>query len=422
MTATSPKLVSEATADDPFALASPARSSEEFIAALREEMHRHPLWTCRLLRACSAGHLVLEDWRYIFSQYSLYSGHFTRFIAAAMAKCPSDYFRSRLSENLWEEGGKELPEERHAQLFRDFLNDGLSIDIEQIRIDPFTEHFVQQYLGHCLTEGPAFVSAFLALGTEATVARLYGFFYEGLLRIGLTAEQLRFFAVHMACDDAHAETLLELVRSYADEPGWTMAVREGMHRALDLRLAFFENLYEGLGHRRLAGVVEGIQGRRPLGPPQIKRGDIFLPGDGHGRLMYANTIDRLNVHFTVERVPFPAEVLDPRLVRIAPGSCNERHKHAHESLFFVISGRGQVRIGDAAVDVQAGDMAFVPRWVLHQTENLGDEEMVLLAVTDYGLTGKAFIGDYDRTARRKRGLDEAVAISDPGDAQGPAWK
>jgi hypothetical protein len=32
--------------------------------------------------------------------------------------------------------------------------------------------------------------------------------------------------------------------------------------------------------------------------------------------------------------------------------------------------------------------------------------MVILAITDHGLTGKAFIGDYDRTARmRKNALE-----------------
>jgi quercetin dioxygenase-like cupin family protein len=272
---------------------------------------------------------------------------------------------------------------------------------------------VQQYLANCLTEAPAYVSAFLALGTEATVGRLYGFFYEGLIRIGLTSSQLRFFSIHMACDDAHAETLVELMRSYAGEPGWRLAVREGMRRALDLRLVFFDSLYQALGHRRLAGVLEGIQSKRSLAPAEIAPEDILLPRDGRGRLVYANTIDRLNVDFTVERVPFSAQVLDPRLVRIAPGSCNERHKHAHESLFFVIAGSGRVRVGESDVAVEAGDMAFVPRWALHQTENLGDEEMVLLAVTDYGLTAKAFIGDYDRTARMKRIAVEPVALAEP---------
>lgn len=397
-----PKSVSESTVSR-FAVVTDDDTSpvDTFVTGLREAMHEHPMWTCRLLRASAAGHLTLGDWRYVFAQYSHYSGQFTRFIAAAIANCPSDYFRSRLSENLWEEGGMRSPEERHAQLFRDFLEQGLQIDPQRVRLDPHTEHFVQQYLTHCLTGNPAFVSAFLALGTEATVARLYRIFSDGLMRVGLQGSQLRFFAIHMACDDAHAQTLVELMLSYADQPGWRLAVQQGMQRALDLRLGFFEGLFDGIRHRRLQGILEGIQTRRPAIP---EAGDqpSTLPRGGHGQLIYANNVERLNVDFTVERVPFGAEVLDPRLVRIPPGRCNERHKHAHESLFFVVAGRGRVRIGDRYVPVQAGDLAFVPRWVLHQAENQGDDQMVLLAITDYGLTGKAFIGDYDRTARLVR--------------------
>jgi hypothetical protein len=44
--------------------------------------------------------------------------------------------------------------------------------------------------------------------------------------------------------------------------------------------------------------------------------------------------------------------------------------------------------------------------VLHQTENHSAGEMVILAITDHGLTGKAFIGDYDRTARLKKQAPE----------------
>jgi len=94
------------------------------------------------------------------------------------------------------------------------------------------------------------------------------------------------------------------------------------------------------------------------------------------------------------------ETLDPRVVRIPPGRCNERHKHAHESFFYVISGRGRVRVGDSLFEIGAGDMAFVPRWALHQTENTGAEEMVIIAVTDYNLAAKACVGEYYDSAHR----------------------
>ena len=115
--------------------------------------------------------------------------------------------------------------------------------------------------------------------------------------------------------------------------------------------------------------------------------------------MYSNKVEHLNIEFSVKRVDFGAEVFDVRLVTIAPHRNTEHHRHAHESLLTVTSGKGQVLVDDFRVDVGPGDSVFVPRWAMHQTQNTGDESMELLAVTDYGLTRHAFLGDHLRTTR-----------------------
>jgi len=116
--------------------------------------------------------------------------------------------------------------------------------------------------------------------------------------------------------------------------------------------------------------------------------------------MYRNHNARLGIDFTVSRFAFPGtEAIDPRVLRVAPGAANERHRHAHESLFVVLSGEGSVCIGDDWVPVRRGQVVFVPRWGFHQTRNDSvDEELVILAVTDFGLTS-AVLGDYDRRTR-----------------------
>jgi mannose-6-phosphate isomerase-like protein (cupin superfamily) len=68
-----------------------------------------------------------------------------------------------------------------------------------------------------------------------------------------------------------------------------------------------------------------------------------------------------------------------------------------------VAGAGRVVVDERAVPARAGDVVFVPRWAMHQTQNIGSEEMVVLAITDFGLTGAAFVGDYDKTARNKTG-------------------
>jgi mannose-6-phosphate isomerase-like protein (cupin superfamily) len=132
-----------------------------------------------------------------------------------------------------------------------------------------------------------------------------------------------------------------------------------------------------------------------------------------GTPMYANRNDRLGIEFAVERLAYPGiQTMDPRIVRIAPGRNNELHRHAHESLFVVMSGAGEVLIGDTRVAIAPGDVAFVPRWVMHQTINLGTCDLVILAITDFGFTS-AVLGDYDRRTRLAHdGSDAAEAVGE----------
>jgi pyrroloquinoline quinone (PQQ) biosynthesis protein C/quercetin dioxygenase-like cupin family protein len=376
-----------------------AEGGLEQLQALQAE---HPIWSCRLLNACRAGLLTKEDFRHIFSQYFKYSKNFTRYLAALMMNCDSDYYRSRLSENLWEEGGGAEPDKRHAELFRRFLRDALDIDIQAIEFQSFANDFFHQYLDYCRNASPVAGSAFLSLGTEGAIARLYGYFCEGLLKAGVEEKYLEFFRLHMECDDEHAITLAELMCSYADEPGWFGQCRAAMNHALDLRKQFFDDVLEYALNARVKGLLDHMRAEESLVAKDAVAKDFVLSstdrGDGLSSL-YSNKVEHLNIEFAVQRVDFGADVFDVRLVNIPPHRNNELHRHAHESLLFVTKGKGRVRIDDFTVDAAAGDAVFVPRWAQHQTQNTGDEPMEVLAVTDYGLTRRAFVGDHLRTTR-----------------------
>jgi len=94
-------------------------------------------------------------------------------------------------------------------------------------------------------------------------------------------------------------------------------------------------------------------------------------------------------------------VLDARLLRVPPGRCNEKHRHPHESLLYVLSGQGRVQVNQASVEVTPGDLVFVPRWATHQSHSTGDGDLTVLALTDFGLTDKAYVGNQVRTTRAK---------------------
>ena len=123
--------------------------------------------------------------------------------------------------------------------------------------------------------------------------------------------------------------------------------------------------------------------------------DVRLSG------LYENKVDELNIDFSVQILPFGLEVLDPRIVRVRPNKANEMHRHAHETVFIFLEGEGKVIVDQFENTVKPGDFAFIPRWCNHQSVNTGDTDLVFLAVADFGLTGKSFVGNYLKTARLK---------------------
>lgn len=373
------------------------RSQSTAISAQLAELHRrqaeHRFWNNPLLAGFAQGAFCKEDLTYIFSQYHHYSKSFTKFIAAVMANCESDLFRAQLSENLWEEGGGCEPERRHAQIFRNFLTKSLDVTSpETIDYAPFTRNFVREYLVTCLRAEPVAGAAFLSLGTEGIVARMYQIMLSGLRAAEIPEDELEFFHIHISCDDEHAVTLENMMASYADQPGWFEACANAIDRALELRDEFFSHIFLALQANRIGPILSRMQGHKSLaiGMPDSA---IAHHAGGPSEPLYANENHKLNVEFTVERLPVDAEVLDPRMVRIPAGKFNEKHKHAHETLIHILEGSGQVLVDDRVIRVNPGDSVLVPRWALHQTQNLGATEMRFLAVTDFKLSQRAYLGN-----------------------------
>ena len=156
---------------------------------------------------------------------------------------------------------------------------------------------------------------------------------------------------------------------------------------LALLSRWFEDLYQGLRQHRTASLTNKIQAKRSL---QASPGSAMSLASGIG--MRAERDDKRQQEFSVARLPCDAETLDPRIVRIAPGKFNNLHRHAHETLFCLLQGEGEILIGTDWVPFKAGEAVFAPRWAMHQTHNTGTEELVMYAITDYYLSNLVFIG------------------------------
>lgn len=166
-----------------------------------------------------------------------------------------------------------------------------------------------------------------------------------------------------------------------------------LDQLLTHQLEFLSDLFAMMRLARMECSIERIQSRRSL-ENEIEPPIALYPGAGE--IMCTQLDDTRGIQFTVERYPCTAEVLDPRVVRIPAGKCNNRHKHAHETLFYLISGTGKVLVGEIWVQVGPGDAVFCPRWAIHQTHNTGTDELVLLAITDYYLTNQIYVGKYEK--------------------------
>ena len=152
---------------------------------------------------------------------------------------------------------------------------------------------------------------------------------------------------------------------------------------------------------RIGDMLVCISAQKSLTNVSQPEGLVSRLDDPDLRGLYHNKVDALNIDFSVSVLPFDLEVLDPRIVTVKPGKANEMHKHAHETVFIFLKGKGKVIVDQYQNEVSPGDFAFIPRWCNHQSVNTGTEDLVFLAVADFGLTGKSFIGNYMKTARLK---------------------
>ncbi|MGA9772761.1 MAG: cupin domain-containing protein [Blastocatellia bacterium] len=66
---------------------------------------------------------------------------------------------------------------------------------------------------------------------------------------------------------------------------------------------------------------------------------------------------------------------------LLPGQAVTPHHHREiEEVYYILSGRGVMQVGDEKREVSAGDAVYVPRTARHTLENTGTEPIKLLLV------------------------------------------
>ena len=68
-------------------------------------------------------------------------------------------------------------------------------------------------------------------------------------------------------------------------------------------------------------------------------------------------------------------------VHMPPGIGHPFHRHpTMEEIIYIVSGRGEQWIENESRELGPGDMAHIPRDVVHGLYNIGDEHLVFLAI------------------------------------------
>jgi uncharacterized cupin superfamily protein len=99
--------------------------------------------------------------------------------------------------------------------------------------------------------------------------------------------------------------------------------------------------------------------------------------------------------------------LGVNLMRVPPGrtTCPFHTHQLEDEVFFILSGTGVLRYGDAIISLKQGDCVSCPAGTktAHQIANNGDEDLVYLAIGDYNPDEVCTYPDSDKVMVRSLG-------------------
>jgi pyrroloquinoline quinone (PQQ) biosynthesis protein C len=239
--------------------------TETFLRELTAETLAHRALHHPYLKALAEGSVPDLEWalRDFSKLYYGYSGQFIRYLTLAISRLDSGAHRRALIENLMEESGqlddgelnllasigisadwvKGIP---HPELFRRFQTSIGSVafaDTDPDGIDAIC--WRESFLSLLAGGSPVEAIGAIGLGTEGVVRYIYEYFVRSIERYGkLHPSEYVFFTMHALIDDRHGETLLQIARDLCVDTRARYDLRKGMRKALNMRVLFWDAMYE----------------------------------------------------------------------------------------------------------------------------------------------------------------------------------
>lgn len=210
-------------------------------AELATQIAMHPF-----LVRCRDGTITLPELLEFLVQQGKYSSYFTRYLCALMSQLEDGqdvlHLAANLSEELGYGGGAGEP---HSVLYDTLLKD-FGLSPQQHPTLPETQSLIDTMFMLCRQTGGLAGLGALCLGAEAIVPVVYSSIIAGFQSRGISLERLKFFSIHVDCDDGHADTMRQIIeRKVRESRSSTLVVLSSAEIAINARLRFFTGLTRG---------------------------------------------------------------------------------------------------------------------------------------------------------------------------------
>ncbi len=239
--------------------------SSTFLKSLHKESISHLAVNHPYLKALSNGEFFDHEHslKEFAIQYQIYQENFIRYLTTVISKLDNPEHRSILIQNLIEESGCLSKDEiktlksygikenwvqgvTHTELFKRFMK---ALNVDKIKLDYHKQLDVlcwRETFNSILLNGSAAEAiGALSFGTENIVSGVYQHFVKAIKHYGkIKRKDSVFFDLHTLVDDHHQESLSSIAAFYAQTETGRIDLHKGMHKALSLRVSFWDAMYQ----------------------------------------------------------------------------------------------------------------------------------------------------------------------------------
>ena len=217
---------------------------DDTIITVIDEQIIKDLYNTKFFHKCRTGRISKQEMSDYIIQQNLYSSHFTNYLCALMANLKSKEDVIRLTDNLCDELG--LNDESKIPHYKLYENMASSMEIalkSQTELHT-TKILIHSMMAYCQDNDSLKGLAALCFGAEAIVGLVYSQIIIGLEKLGFTDKKhLKFFTLHVQCDDEHGRTLYEIIKREIDNnPEKLEMVRSIAQDMVKKRINFFDEI------------------------------------------------------------------------------------------------------------------------------------------------------------------------------------